>query len=507
MKRLYKKLSVTFLISSILIAMLFTLSLYKRSMEENCIYLHQLLDSANINLKSAKIDQQEKTEILENDYLNRAWAAEYILSNDYKNIYDNSGLLVIKELMEVENISVIDRYGKILMSTGDTAGFYENTEELEKLLSSEKEKAYLICSQIYDYGRDNSHFYILVKSQSENFSAVRIDAAVSRLGLMSEEDIIRSTLKTATTEYATSIFAVDKESGKTIGITENNIQQFSIDGVDDQNELLDFLKQGTHKEAFLAKIRGKISQMAVYDLGSIYLAAFSDTDKVFGSVTQTFLEGIAGIGGISVLTVLLVHYHIKNMEKELSAAKTEAKYDKLTGLYNRNGFEKCVNEFLMQDKPCGVLLLLDLDNFKKINDSEGHPEGDRVLQKLALCLKRVFRRDDSIGRLGGDEFIVLIQNELPKEILEYKLNRVLEEVRTMLGSYREKYGASVSIGAVPADGSVKSYDALYKYADAALYIAKYMGKNRFYINDKKISCAKEECSFYAADEKDKRNGE
>lgn len=507
MKRLYKKLAVTFLLSSVLIALLFTLSLYKRSMEENCLYLHQLLDSTNINLESMRNDQQKKSEIIEKDYLNRALAVEYILSNDYGNVYDNSGLFVLKELMEVENITVMNKSGKILMSTDNAEGVYENAKELAKLFSSGGEKEYLICSEIYDFENGNSHFYILVKSQSEEFAALRIDAEVSKLGLMSEEDIIRSTLKKATTEYATSIFAVDKGTGKIIGITENNIQQFNIDGVGTQKELLNFLEQGTGKDAFMVKIREKISQMAVYDLGSIYLAAFSDAEKVFGSVTRTFLEGIAGIGGISILTVLMIHYHIKSMEKELSMAKTEAKYDKLTGLYNRNGFEKCMDEFLLKEKPSGVLLLLDLDNFKKINDGEGHPEGDRILQKLGICLKKVFRRDDFIGRLGGDEFIVLIQNDLPADILEEKLFTVLEDVRTMLGGYREKYNASASIGAVPVDGSVKSYEILYKYADAALYIAKYMGKNRFYINDKGITCAKEECSFYASDENNKHNGD
>lgn len=503
MKKLYKKLAVTFAVSSLLIAVLFTVSLYTRSREENYSYLNQLLESTAFNLKREKTDQEERIAILKDDYLNRAWAVEYILSNDYDSIVQNDGLLLLRELMEVKNISVIGNSGEILLTTDDTsADYYEDKGELEALLSSPEDKAYVIFTDELHFSESPYCFHVLVRSYSEAFNAVRIDADVSRLGLMNDEELIKSTLKQATTEYATSIFAVDKNTGKLLGITENNRQQFQIDDVTTDSDLLEFLNSKQSSEGFLVSIDGKIRQAVVHKLNDIYLVAFSDMEKVFGSVARIFLEGLLSIGAISAMTVFMVHYHIKRMEKELSLARTEAKYDKLTGLYNRSGFEQCIEKFLSQEESAGVLLLLDLDNFKKINDSEGHPEGDRVLERFAECLRCVFRREDSIGRLGGDEFIVLIQNELPEKILADKLNTVLDEVRNMLGSYREKYEASVSIGAVPIDGSVKSYEALYKYADAALYIAKYMGKNRYYVNSQKITCAKEECSIYAEDNND-----
>lgn len=502
MKRLYKKLSITFGVSALLIAMLFTMSLYSRSREENHHYLEQLLESVSYNIKSAEADQQERLEILKDDYLNRALAVEYILSKDYSGISQNDGLALLKELMEVKDISVIGNDGKILMDTqGSALTDYSDSEELKALFASPQEKAYVIIADTLDFSQGLSCFHVLVRSDCGYFSAVRIDADVSRLGLMSGEQIISSTLKHATTEYATSIFAVDKKTGKVLGITENNDQRFKIEGVSTEQELLYFLEEGKDKGGFLVNIDGKIRQTLIHELDEIYLVAFSDMENVFSSISRTFLEGLLGIGGISVLTVFLVHYHIKRMEKELSLARTAAKYDKLTGLYNRNGFEQCMEEFLSRGEIKGVLLLLDLDNFKKINDCEGHPEGDRVLERFAECLRKVFRKEDSIGRLGGDEFIVLIQNGLPESILKDKLDTVLDEVREMLGSYKEKHGASVSIGAVPIDGTVKSYEALYKYADAALYIAKYMGKNRYYINDKKITCAKEECSYYVQNNK------
>lgn len=153
-----------------------------------------------------------------------------------------------------------------------------------------------------------------------------------------------------------------------------------------------------------------------------------------------------------------------------------------------------MEKFLEKDEKAGILILFDLDNFKQVNDSEGHPEGDRILVRFAECLNESFRKSDYIGRLGGDEFIVLITNYISPKILEAKFQTLLENVRNALGSYYEKYQVSVSIGAVPVDGDIKSYDGLYRCADTALYIAKYLGKDQYYINERKISCMKRKCT-------------
>ncbi len=180
-------------------------------------------------------------------------------------------------------------------------------------------------------------------------------------------------------------------------------------------------------------------------------------------------------------------------------AQAKAKYDKLTGLYNRSGFEEKVEELLKSEDPKGAFILFDLDNFKRVNDMEGHPEGDRMLERFAGYLGAVFRKGDSIGRLGGDEFVALIPNPMPQDILEQKFDALLSGIKDLFGAYYEKYGTSVSIGAVPIDGTVRTYKGLYKCADTALYIAKYLGKNRYYINEKKISCMKRECIRCRAD--------
>lgn len=207
-------------------------------------------------------------------------------------------------------------------------------------------------------------------------------------------------------------------------------------------------------------------------------------------ISGTILAVIALNVGI---TILLVRHHIQKYKERLDRARTEAERDRLTGLYNRNGFERRAEEFLEKDPPGGALLLLDLDNFKQINDREGHPEGDRVLQIFAQCLSDSFRKEDLIGRLGGDEFAVLLRNPVPEPVLADKIAGLRREIRSRLSGRYGNGQISASIGAVPLDGRARDYRRLYRCADAALYISKYRGKDRFYINEKMIDCMRREC--------------
>ena len=89
----------------------------------------------------------------------------------------------------------------------------------------------------------------------------------------------------------------------------------------------------------------------------------------------------------------------------------------MTGIYNRNAFKRAVLEYMNTSgkQKEGVLILLDIDNFKTINDQLGHLEGDEALQYITERLKKVFRQEDILGRLGGDEFMVFLKGNVQKE--------------------------------------------------------------------------------------------
>ena len=183
----------------------------------------------------------------------------------------------------------------------------------------------------------------------------------------------------------------------------------------------------------------------------------------------------------------------KTLLNKLEEAKINADKDYLTELLNRNAFEREVKSSLEKNNTNGIMLLFDLDNFKKINDTLGHPEGDLVLKLIANTLKNEFRKDDIIARLGGDEFTVFINQNIPLNILENKLNNLLANSRKNLHVYYSEYNASMSIGVSYIDDTINTYEDLYKCADTALYIAKNLGKNRYYINLDNISCIHNKC--------------
>ena len=189
---------------------------------------------------------------------------------------------------------------------------------------------------------------------------------------------------------------------------------------------------------------------------------------------------------------------LQSLSENLKLSETKRYTDALTGLFNRSYVQKELEKSLKSDKPEGTLVLVDLDNFKKVNDSVGHLEGDLLLKKFAKILRSSFRTSDIVARLGGDEFVVLIQQNIPDDTLRWKLNYLVETVHEELEEYYKLYQLSVSVGAASITPKVSSFEELYQYADAAMYVAKQNGKDGFYFNQENNPCMKKECTYCRA---------
>lgn len=162
--------------------------------------------------------------------------------------------------------------------------------------------------------------------------------------------------------------------------------------------------------------------------------------------------------------------------------KILAEHDSLTGIYNREGAISLVRERRNEkDVPCS-LLLIDIDDFKGINDTYGHPFGDEVLKHLASYLDRVLRDGDIVARLGGDEFAAFIIGLGEGERLKYLVKRISDMAFEDFDSTKfidEKVKPTVSIGVSYTDTSKTPIDDLYASSDEALYTTKRAGKNGY----------------------------
>lgn len=160
--------------------------------------------------------------------------------------------------------------------------------------------------------------------------------------------------------------------------------------------------------------------------------------------------------------------------------------DELTGLANRRAFFVRGEEELKMARRYAAplsLLMLDIDRFKGINDTYGHHVGDQVLQLVANTMQTLIREVDKLGRIGGEEFAILLPKTGPEEAsrLAERLRRGLE--KKSLQSEGQTIGVTISIGVAPFCSTTKTLDDLLRDADAALYRAKNQGRNRVVIFD------------------------
>ena len=188
------------------------------------------------------------------------------------------------------------------------------------------------------------------------------------------------------------------------------------------------------------------------------------------------------LGIFLILVLLLVLYIIRTNRKQNEELIRTAELDGLTGAYNKRATEAYINKILTQmPDEKGTFVILDVDKFKDVNDRYGHAAGDTVLHELAKTFFRHFRKDDIIGRIGGDEFVIYMRNIESKEIASARVKNLIENVRSL--PFEEMNGnhvtISVGIAFVPEAGNC--YMDLYKNADTALYETKQNGKDGYHV--------------------------
>lgn len=212
-------------------------------------------------------------------------------------------------------------------------------------------------------------------------------------------------------------------------------------------------------------------------VGSNYIDRFVSDEWKQGH-TVIMVLSIAFIVFMVLLVVIMVINLIRNSNKH-KALEEKAETDLLTELYNKMSTERKIKEYMAQHpKEQGLLFILDIDNFKKINDTMGHAFGDEVLRTLGTSIRSEFRASDILGRTGGDEFTLFLRNMKDDDIIKMEAEKVEQFFKNFKAGTYTKYSVTASIGAAvfPRDG--ENFEDLYKAADNALYVAKKRGKNQ-----------------------------
>jgi diguanylate cyclase (GGDEF)-like protein len=165
----------------------------------------------------------------------------------------------------------------------------------------------------------------------------------------------------------------------------------------------------------------------------------------------------------------------RRLQRELEHA---AAHDNLTGLYRREAFFEALEKEMARAHRYGQplsILMIDLDDFKAINDQHGHLEGDRVIADFSRKAQQGLRTNDVMGRYGGEEFIIVLPNTMQSGAYA-----IAERIRSILSEARadDLPPYTVSIGIATTQGDQHGIKGFISKADQALYIAKKSGKNR-----------------------------
>lgn len=193
---------------------------------------------------------------------------------------------------------------------------------------------------------------------------------------------------------------------------------------------------------------------------------------------EVILFAVIGVGVITFFILIFQRTSMKQKKMREIASR-----DGLTQLYNKAGTEQRIKEWLHSDrsKSGAVLMMMDVDYFKQINDTYGHAVGDRVLYKIGHLLKSSFRENDIVGRIGGDEFLIFMEGITSEEFAVRRMENLQQYLRELPIEELEEHTLTCSMGAafMPKDGT--TFGELYKHADEALYTTKRNGRDGFRI--------------------------
>lgn len=302
---------------------------------------------------------------------------------------------------------------------------------------------------------------------------------VTKLGNMLFDDLFDGQGKSFIVDQDGNLITRDKKYEKKHNIkTIDNL----FDICDEKEVKTDFNQQESdliqiqtkkNKSLYLSYSPLKINDWMICYIVPVHVAQESYTFiKHYETLLATFL-------GLIVLSLMIYLAHSNSRENKYLIHLSEI--DPLTSVFNKETTQKLIDQKLKNHEHF-CFLILDVDDFKSVNDNYGHAVGDKVLKNLSDLFKNHFRQTDIVGRIGGDEFIILIEDE---HIAESRIQSLLKKVNTLKIEELQDFKLSISVGMAFAPSNGTTFMELYRHADHALYQTKRTGKNdyKIYKND------------------------
>ncbi len=207
----------------------------------------------------------------------------------------------------------------------------------------------------------------------------------------------------------------------------------------------------------------------------------------YSDIQATVIKLAIAVSCFSTFVIAIIIINMLKSKEKGKVLEDKAETDLLTDLYNKAATERKIQEY-MEENPNGrgLMFILDIDNFKKVNDTMGHAFGDLLLKTLGKEIKTEFRVTDIVGRMGGDEFMIFLKNIKDDSTIEREASRITNFFHDFrAGEDYVKYSASASIGAAIFPDDATNFKDMYIAADQALYKAKQRGKSQlaFYKED------------------------
>lgn len=267
----------------------------------------------------------------------------------------------------------------------------------------------------------------------------------------------------------------DKNGQRGIGLTADEAIQTHTLEEGKQLWCRHIVINGTPCQAYVIPIRQESDDAVV---GA--LMASAPAEGLRAALRNYVLTTVAAMLLVLVAVFVFIHWHVNWFAQKFSEVTDRSRHDLLTGIYNKVTFESEASKALAakKDDEVSALFLIDLDDFKQVNDTFGHQTGDEVLKALSGILSRTFRSSDIIGRIGGDEFMALMPISKDESLSQTDgmAQTILEKIRAAKIGKAQNLTCSIGVG---IDDAHCGFPALYALADKALYAAKEKGKANF----------------------------